>query len=200
MPVDGLHNETAMDKITGLVASFLLGVRSFRRAGTNSGERGARVMQQGIDETKIPRIEGAKIAILKSRWYPDVVESLADACRTALKKAGCSSVSEHTLPGVFELPFAVHHLVRKIGQRFDAIICLGVVLKGDTFHFEMITPEVFSGLARLSLEIDIPILVEILPVLELGHAVERAGKNEFNKGLAAASAAAEIIAWRRSAG
>jgi 6,7-dimethyl-8-ribityllumazine synthase len=157
-------------------------------------------MQQGIDETKIPRIEGSKIAILKSRWYPDVVESLADACRTALKKAGCSSVSEHTLPGVFELPFAVHRLVRKIGQRFDAIICLGVVLKGDTFHFEMITPEVFSGLARLSLEIDIPILVEILPVLELGHAVERAGKNEFNKGLAAASAAAEIIAWRRSAG
>jgi 6,7-dimethyl-8-ribityllumazine synthase len=52
-------------------------------------------MRQGIDETKIPRIEGAKIAILKSRWYPEVVESLADACRTALAKAGCSSVSEH---------------------------------------------------------------------------------------------------------
>ena len=120
-------------------------------------------MRQGIDETKIPRIEGAKIAILKSRWYSDVVESLADACRTALANAGCSSVFEHTLPGVFELPFAVHHLVRKVGQRFDAIICLGVILKGDTSHFEMITPEVFTGLARLSLEIDIPILVEILP-------------------------------------
>ena len=98
-------------------------------------------MRQGIDESKIPRIEGAKVAILKSRWYPEVVEALADACRTALAKAGCSAVSEHTLPGVFELPFAVHHLVRKLGQRFDAIICLGVVLKGDTFHFEMITPE-----------------------------------------------------------
>jgi 6,7-dimethyl-8-ribityllumazine synthase len=77
---------------------------------------------------------------------------------------------------------------------------LGVILKGDTLHFEMITPEVFTGLARLSLEIDIPILVEFLPVLALRHAVERAGKDEFNKGLAAASAAAEIIAWRRSAG
>ena len=63
----------------------------------------------------------------------------------------------------------------------------------------MITPEVFTGLARLSLEIDIPILVEILPVLELRHAVERAGKDEFKQGLAAASASAEIIAWRRSA-
>lgn len=157
-------------------------------------------MRQGIDETKIPRIEGAKIAILKSSWYPDVVESLADACRTALAKAGCSSVSEHTLPGAFELPFAVHRLVHKVGQRFDAIICLGVILKGDTLHFEIIAPEVFTGLARLSLEIDIPILVEILPVLELRHAVERASKDEFNKGLAAASAAAEIIAWRRSAG
>ena len=56
--------------------------------GTNIGEREAHVMRQGIDETKIPRIEGAKIAILKSRWYPEVVESLADACRTALAKAG----------------------------------------------------------------------------------------------------------------
>jgi 6,7-dimethyl-8-ribityllumazine synthase len=157
-------------------------------------------MQQGIEETKIPRIEGAKIEILKSRWYLEIVESLADACRSALAKAGCSSVSEHTLPGVFELPFAVHHLVRNVGQRFDAIICLGVVLKGDAFDFEMITPQVFRGLARLSLEIDIPVLFEILPVLELSHAVERAGKDEFNKGLAAASAAAEIIAWRRSAG
>ncbi len=155
-------------------------------------------MQQGIDETNIPRIEGAKIAILKSRWYPEVVESLAEACRTAPAKAGCSAVSEQTLPGAFELPFAVHHLVCKLGQRFDAIICLGVILKGETFHFEMITPEVFASLARLGREIDIPIIVEILPVLELRHAVERAGKDEFNKGLAAASAAAEIIAWRRS--
>ena len=65
----------------------------------------------------------------------------------------------------------MHHLVRKVGQRFDAIICLGVILKGDTFHFEMITPEVFSGLARLSLEIDIPIIVEILPVLEVYVAI-----------------------------
>lgn len=104
------------------------------------------------------------------------------------------------MPGAFELPFAVHHLVRKVGQRFDAIICLGVILKGHTFHFEMITPKVFTGLARISLEIDIPILVEILPVLELRYAVERAGKDESNTGLAAPSAAAEIIAWRRSVG
>jgi 6,7-dimethyl-8-ribityllumazine synthase len=86
-----------------------------------SPRKNSTILKRIEDETKIPRIEGAKIAILKSRWYSEVVESLADACRTALAKASCSSVSEHTLPGAFELPFAVHPLVRKVGQRFDAI-------------------------------------------------------------------------------
>ena len=98
-----------------------------------------------------------------------------------------------------ELPFAVSYMLDS-GRTFDAVICLGVILEGETSHAAMITQQVYDGLSRLSLERNVPIINEVLPVTDIRHAEERARDDNFNKGKEAAVAAAEMVAWRRSVG
>ncbi len=83
-------------------------------------------------------------------------------------------------------------------KSIDALICFGVILKGETFHFEMITSECMRGLGDVMQKYRRPVVVEVLPVLKIEHALERAGDDEFNKGYEAAAAAIEMIHWRRS--
>ena len=153
-------------------------------------------MQQAIDVNALPTVKGARVAILRSKWYADIVASLASKCRSVLAAKGMAHIEEHILPGCFEFPYAANELART--KALDAIICLGVVLKGDTFHFEMIVDECVRGLGEVSRTARIPIINEILPVAELAQAQARAGPDEFNKGIEAAAAAIEIIHWRRS--
>ncbi len=82
----------------------------------------------------------------------------------------------------------------------DAIVCFGVIVKGDTLHFEMISEECMRGLGAVMHEFRRPIVVEVLPVFDIKHAEERAGNDEFNKGIEAAAAAVEMVAWRQSIG
>ena len=82
-------------------------------------------------------------------------------------------------------------------SEIDAVVCLGVVLKGDTMHFEMIIDEVVRGLGEVSRQGRVPIINEILPVTDLAQAKSRAADDGLNKGIEAAVAAIEIIAWRR---
>lgn len=155
-------------------------------------------MQQAIDIDALPTVTGARIAILRSKWYADIVQSLASKCRAVLDAKGIDDIEEHILPGCFEFPYAANELART--KTLDAIICLGVVLKGDTFHFEMIIDECVRGLGEVSRATRIPIINEILPVAELAQAQARAAPDQFNKGIEAAAAAVEIIHWRRQLG
>ena len=82
----------------------------------------------------------------------------------------------------------------------DAIICFGVIVKGETAHFEMISNECMRGLGEVMHEFRRPVVVEVLPVYELEHAAARAADDEFNKGIEAAAAAIEMVAWRRRVG
>ena len=142
-----------------------------------------------------------RIAILKSKWYPEIVDSMAATCERVLRERGYEDVDTHTLPGSLELPLAAADLLEVDAKdEIDAVICFGVILKGETLHFEMITNECMRGLAQVMLQYRRPVIVEVLPVLDIEHARARAADDEFNKGYEAAAAAIEMIAWRRSIG
>jgi 6,7-dimethyl-8-ribityllumazine synthase len=156
--------------------------------------------QSTIDLGSLPDIENPGIvAILKSKWYPEVVDSLSSTCETVLRDKGFTRVVTHTLPGSLELPLAAADLLATDTQHeIEAVICFGVILKGETLHFEMITNECMRGLGDVMRQYRRPVIVEILPVLEMAHAEARAADDEFNKGYEAAAAAIEMIHWRRT--
>lgn len=152
------------------------------------------------DLSQLPRIASpGRIAILRSKWYPEIVESMSNVCARVLSEAGYDRVEVHTLPGSLELPLAAADLLAAdTAGDVDAVICFGVIVKGETLHFEMITNECMRGLGAVSREYRRPVVVEVLPVLDIEHARARAGDDEYNKGYEAAAAALEMIAWRRS--
>jgi 6,7-dimethyl-8-ribityllumazine synthase len=155
-----------------------------------------------VDLSQLPAIERpGRIAILKSKWYPEIVDGMARVCEAVLREAEYQRIDTHTLPGSLELPLAAADVLATDRDReIDAVICFGVILKGETLHFEMITNECMRGLAAVGLEYRRPVVVEVLPVLDLEHARARAADDEFNKGNEAAAAALEMIHWRRSIG
>lgn len=154
-------------------------------------------MQQAIDIAALPTLEGgATIVILRSKWYADIVGSLHAKCVEVLRAKGVDDIETHTLPGSLEFAFAANEVV-ETNPGVDAIVCLGVVLKGDTYHFEMIIDECVRGLGEVSRRARVPIVNEVLPVTKLADAEARAADDGFNKGIEAAAAAIEIIHWRR---
>ncbi|MCY3811974.1 MAG: 6,7-dimethyl-8-ribityllumazine synthase [Gammaproteobacteria bacterium] len=156
-------------------------------------------MQQAIDIDSLPRLESpTTVAILRSKWYAEIVEGLYAKCVEVLAAKGVDRIDSHTLPGSFEFPYAANEIVRT-GHPPEAIICLGVVLKGDTYHFEMIVDECVRGLGEVSRSTRIPIINEVLPVTDIAQAQSRAADDAYNKGIEAAAAAIEIIHWRRTA-
>lgn len=148
-------------------------------------------------QKNLPQIPGACIAILQAKWYREYTDNLVKKCLEVLKETGCETPDVHILPGSLELPLAARRVARNRDRKYEAIICFGAIVKGETFHFEMIMNECMRGLGQVMFEEDIPILVEVLPVLKLEHLIARSGDNEHNKGIEAAIAAAEIIDWRR---
>jgi 6,7-dimethyl-8-ribityllumazine synthase len=152
-----------------------------------------------IDHTEkpIPRIEGACVAILQTKWYSEFIDNMVLKCTELLVEAGSLPPAIHRVPGAVELPLAAQTLARGQG-RPDVIICFGGILKGDTFHFEMISTECMRGLGEVMLRENIPIIVEVIPVLTLEDLRARSQDDEKNKGIEAAYATAEILSWRRS--
>ena len=157
-------------------------------------------MQTSVDLSGLPEIERpGRIAILKSKWYPEYVESMAQACTTVLAQHGYQDVVQHVLPGSLELPLAARDLLAEdLEGQIDAIICFGVIVKGDTLHFEMISYECMRGLGKVMEDFRRPVVVEVLPVFDIKDAADRAADNESNKGIEAAAAAIEMVAWRRA--
>lgn len=159
-------------------------------------------MKVKVDLSGLPAIDSpGRIVILKSKWYPEYVESMATLCEEVLRTHGYRDVVQHVLPGSLELPLAARDLLTlDVDKRIDAVICFGVIVKGDTLHFEMISNECMRGLSDVGHEFRRPIVVEVLPVFDIQHAADRAGQDEYNKGIEAAVAAIEMVAWRRSVG
>ena len=157
-------------------------------------------MKTTVDVSNLPAIANpGQIHILCSKWYPELVQSLASACENVLRSHGYESIHIHTLPGSLELPLAARDLLAEDRSgEIDAVICFGIIVKGETYHFEMISNECIRGLGDVMHEFRRPIIVEVIPVTEMAHAEARAADDEFNKGIEAAVAAIEMVAWRRS--
>jgi len=157
-------------------------------------------MQVQLDPRSIPAIPGARIAILQAKWYSEQIDGMVDKCVSLLMGASCPLPVRHILPGSLELPLAAQALIRSAPQNkpYDAIICFGAIMKGETYHFEMIMNECIRGLGQVMLSEGVPIIVEVIPVTSVEQLVARSKDDQFNKGIEAALAAAEIIHWRRT--
>ena len=133
-----------------------------------------------------------RFGIIVSRFNDFIVDRLVGGAMDALKRSGADEkdIDLFKVPGAFEIPL-VAKKVAKSG-RYDAVICLGAVIRGATPHFDYVANEVSKGIAHVSLETDIPIAFGVLTTDTLEQAIERAGSKAGNKGWDAAMAAIEM--------
>lgn len=136
---------------------------------------------------------GMRFAIACSRFNDFVVERLESGARDALVRHGVSvdAIDTVWVPGAWELPIAVKTLAET--GRYDAIVALGAVIRGSTYHFEVVAGQSGSGLANLSTQTGVVITNGVLTVESIEQAIERAGSKAGNKGAEAALAAIEMV-------
>ena len=135
---------------------------------------------------------GLRIAIVASRWNDLIVSRLIGGAEDALLRLGARE-SELTLirvPGAFEIPLAAKKAAAS--GRYDAVICVGAVIRGETPHFDYLAAEVTKGMAVASLETGVPIAYGIITADTVEQAINRAGVKAGNKGFEAAMAAVEM--------
>jgi 6,7-dimethyl-8-ribityllumazine synthase len=137
--------------------------------------------------------EGLKIALVVSRFNSFITERLVEGALDCLRRHGVADtgLTMVRVPGAWEIPLVAKKLAE--GRAYNAVICLGAVIRGSTPHFDYVAAEVSKGIAQASLESGIPILFGVLTTDTLEQAVERAGSKAGNKGYAAAEAALEMV-------
>lgn len=154
-------------------------------------------MEKGMDMPEVLEgkigAEGFRFAIVVSRFNDFISSRLAEGALDALKRHGAAEgqISLVKVPGAFEIPLAAKKLAES--GRFDAVICLGAVIRGATPHFDYVAAEVSKGIAAVALETKIPVTFGVLTTDNLEQAIERAGSKSGNKGWDAAVAAMEMV-------
>lgn len=140
-----------------------------------------------------PDCSGRRFGIVAARFYGDVADALIDGARRALRDCNVAEdhISVHDVPGCFELPLACRNLIDT--DRFDALVALGAVIRGQTPHFEYIAGECARGIMEVQLATGTPIGFGVLTTENLAQAQERADPKLGNKGYAAALAAATLL-------
>jgi 6,7-dimethyl-8-ribityllumazine synthase len=136
---------------------------------------------------------GSKFAIVVSRFNEFFVGKLLDGALDCLKRHGATekNMAIIRVPGSFEIPYAASRLAKN--KKYDAIICLGVIIRGSTPHYEHISNEVAKGIAKISLENDIPVILGVVTADTLEQAIERSGSKSGNRGFNAAMTAIEMV-------
>jgi len=137
--------------------------------------------------------EGLKFALVVSRFNSFITERLLEGALDSLRRKGVAEadLTVVRVPGAWEIPLAAKRLAQ--AKSYDAVICLGAVIRGSTPHFDYVAAEVSKGIAQVSLDSGVPIAFGILTTDSLEQAVERAGSKAGNKGYAAAEAAIEMV-------
>ena len=136
--------------------------------------------------------EGKKFAIVVSRFNDFITDRLVGGAVDALVRSGAKDedIDVIKVPGAFEIPLIAKKAAQK--ERYDAIICLGAVIRGATPHFDYVSAEVSKGIAMVSLEAEIPVIFGIVTTDTIEQAIERAGTKAGNKGWSAAVSAVEM--------
>ncbi len=143
----------------------------------------------------LPQLPDARVHILFSKWHQQYSQSMIKYCQDVLTQAGIHQIHIHQAPGCLELPLMAKTLTQ-LSDKPDAVITFGVIIKGDTAHYDIVTQQSSEGLAQVALETGVPMINEILPVEDIAHVIARTGDNDQNKGIEAALAAIEMIHWR----
>jgi 6,7-dimethyl-8-ribityllumazine synthase len=136
--------------------------------------------------------EGKKFALVVSRFNDFITEKLLNGALDALIRSGAldEDIEVVKVPGAFEIPLVAKKMAKT--NRFDAVICLGAVIRGSTPHFDYVSAEVSKGVAMVSMESEIPVIFGVITVDTIEQAIERAGTKAGNKGWSAAIAAVEM--------
>lgn len=132
------------------------------------------------------------IAIIRSNYHEGFTKSMEDACRKTLSQAGVneSNIKTFEVPGSWEIPLIAQNIAKL--NKFDGIVAFGVILKGETYHFELIANECARALLDIALEFNIPVTFEVLAVYSLDQAKKRT-TGKYNKGIEAASSLLSTI-------
>ncbi|WP_069999686.1 6,7-dimethyl-8-ribityllumazine synthase [Cellulosilyticum sp. I15G10I2] len=136
--------------------------------------------------------EGLKFGIVVGRFNEFIGAKLVGGAIDALKRHGASEedIEMAWVPGAFEIPLIAKKMVKS--KKYDAVICLGAVIRGSTPHFDYVSNEVTKGVAHVSLETEVPVVFGVLTTDTIEQAIERAGTKAGNKGYDAAVTAIEM--------
>ena len=145
-----------------------------------------------ILEGKLVVRKGARFALVAGRFNEFITSKLVEGASDALTRHGADekNISLAWVPGSFEMPLVAQKLAES--GKYDAVICLGAVIRGATPHFEYVASECAKGVAQASLATDKPVIFGVITSDTIEQAVERAGTKSGNKGFAAACAAIEM--------
>lgn len=151
---------------------------------------------EGAPVITIPKLGNARVAIVSSRWHMEICQALVDGARRACEEAEVADVRVEWVPGSFELPLACAYLLK---SGYDAVVALGLVLRGETPHFDFVCDGVTNGLMDLMVTVKKPIGFGVLMCNTLEQAQARAGLpgSIEDKGFEAATAALQMIELER---
>jgi 6,7-dimethyl-8-ribityllumazine synthase len=151
------------------------------------------VKSDGASAGPKPNCAGRRFAIVAARFYQEIAQHLVDGAKRGLRDCGVADadVGVYDVPGCFELPLACRSLIDT--DRFDALVAVGVVVRGETPHFDFIAGECARGIMDVQLETGIPIGFGVLTTEDLAQAQERADPQGGDKGYASALAAATLL-------
>jgi 6,7-dimethyl-8-ribityllumazine synthase len=137
--------------------------------------------------------QGFRFAIVSSRWNDFICARLVQGALDALERLGADEklVEVYKVPGAFEIPLLALKLAES--EKFDAIICVGTIIRGQTPHFEYIASEVARGIGEAGLSTGVPVVFGVITADNLDQAIERAGVKLGNKGFEAATTAVELV-------
>jgi len=137
--------------------------------------------------------DGIRIGIIAARFNELITSKLLGGAMDALKRHGVeeSSIDLAWVPGAFEIPLIASKMANT--KKYDAIICLGCVIRGSTTHYDYVCSEVSKGVASVSLNSGIPVIFGVLTTENIEQAIERAGTKSGNKGFDSAASAIEMV-------
>ena len=140
---------------------------------------------------------GLRVGLVVARFNEFVTQTLLDGARDTLRRYGVADgdIDVAWVPGSFEIPLVARRMAE--GGRYDAVICLGAVIRGQTPHFEYVAATMASGIARAGYESGVPVIFGVLTTNTVEEAVDRAGAKAGNKGRDAALAAIEMASLLR---
>ena len=137
--------------------------------------------------------QGFRFAIVASRWNDFISSRLVEGALDALERLGADEkrVEVFRVPGAFEIPLLALRLAES--EKFDAIICVGTIIRGQTPHFEYIAGEVTRGIGEAALQTGVPVVFGVVTADTVDQAIDRAGVKLGNKGFEAATTAVELV-------